>query len=103
MKLIQKAVIRKDDKYLIGLRASTAKYFPLHWDLPGGKLEEGEDPFVGIEREVKEETNLDVKALKVLGVYQLDLGKDSPDWHQFTIYSTELLSDDLQISLEHLE
>ena len=73
MKLIQKAVIKQGDKYLIGLRSENAKYFPLHWDFPGGKLEPGEEPFEGIVREVKEETNLDVRALAAIGVYQFDL------------------------------
>lgn len=30
-----------------------------HWDLPGGKLDEGEDMAEGIAREIREETNLD--------------------------------------------
>lgn len=72
MKLIQKSIIKQGDKYLIGLRSENAKYFPLHWDF-GGRLEPGEEPFSGIEREVKEETNLDVRALAVIGVYEFDI------------------------------
>src|SRR3989338_6946509 len=71
MNLIQKAVVKNGDKYLIGLRSENAKYFPLHWDFPGGKLEPNEDPFDGIKREVKEETDLDIKPLVILGVYEL--------------------------------
>ena len=103
MKLIQKAVIKKGNEYLIGLRAPGAAYFPLHWDLPGGKLEPNEDPFTGITREVKEETNLDIKPIEVLGVYEFDLdGIDKPS-HRFTIYSTEVIGGDLKLSPEHLE
>ena len=91
MKLIQKAVIKQGDKYLIGLRSENAKYFPLHWDFPGGKLEPDEDPFEGIVREVKEETNLDVRALAVIGVYKFDIDRVGEDTHQFTIYSTEII------------
>lgn len=103
MKLIQKAVIKQGDKYLIGLRSENAKYFPLHWDFPGGKLEPGEDPFEGIVREIKEETNLDVRALAVIGVYKFDIDGVGEDTHQFTIYSTEIISWELQLSDEHLE
>ena len=103
MKLIQKAVIKQGDKYLIGLRSENAKYFPLHWDFPGGKLEPGEEPFEGIVREVKEETNLDVRALAVIGVYQFDLDGVWEYTHQFTIYSTDIIGWELQLSDEHLE
>ena len=91
MKLIQKAVIKQGDKYLIGLRSENAKYFPLHWDFPGGKLEPYEEPFEGIVREVKEETNLDVRALAVIGIYQFDIDGAGEETHQFTIYSTEII------------
>jgi mutator protein MutT len=39
------------------------------WNLPGGKLENGEAPWEGVIREVQEETNLKVKVDKLLGVY----------------------------------
>lgn len=103
MKLIQKAVIKKGDKYLVGFRSPRAEYFPLHWDLPGGKLDLNEDPFVGITREVKEETNLDVNPTKVLGVYELDLDNKGENTHRFTIYSVDVISGDLKLSPEHLE
>lgn len=72
MKPIQKAVVKKDNKFLIILRSPNAKFFPEHWDFPGGKLEPGEEPFAGIEREVMEETNLKVKAINALGIYELE-------------------------------
>lgn len=39
------------------------------WNLPGGGLEKGEDPWDTVVREVKEETGLDVEVVKLLGVY----------------------------------
>lgn len=103
MKLIQKALIKKGDKYLIGLRSPNAAYYPVHWDLPGGKLEPNEDPFLGIIREVKEETNLDIKPIKVLGIYEFDLDQLGENSHRFTIYSTEIVSGEVKLSPEHLE
>jgi 8-oxo-dGTP diphosphatase len=103
MKLIQKAVIREGDKYLIGLRSQNAEYFPLHWDFPGGKLEPNEDPLQGIAREVLEETGLEVRPIKVLGVYEFDLDNKGENTHRFTIYSTELISGEPRLSPEHLE
>ena len=39
------------------------------WNLPGGKLEEKESPWDGTIRETKEETGLDVRIDKLIGVY----------------------------------
>jgi len=39
------------------------------WNLPGGKLEKGEVPWEGVAREVKEETGLNVKIKKLVGIY----------------------------------
>ncbi len=39
------------------------------WDVPGGFLKFGEDPEVGAMRELYEETGVDVKITKLLGVY----------------------------------
>ena len=104
MKEIQKAVIRKDDKFLTVYRSPNAKYFPEYWDFPGGGLEEGENPFTGIEREVMEETGLKVKARKVVGVYEYDLDNAGRNTHRFTVYEIEPLSTfEVRLSHEHLE
>lgn len=95
--------MKKGDKYLIGLRSENAKYFPLHWDFPGGKLEPDENPLAGIAREVKEETGLDIQPLEILGVYEFDLDNKGDNTHRFTIYSTEIISGDLTLSEEHIE
>lgn len=104
MKLVQKAIIQKDDKYLILLRSPDAKAFPEHWDFPGGKLEPNEEPFSGIEREVVEETNLKIKAIDIIGVYEMELNKQEEKIPlRFTIYSTKILSGEIKLSQEHLE
>ena len=47
------------------------------WEIPGGKLEPGETPEQCIEREIREELAIDVKAEKILGVVDYDY----PDFH----------------------
>jgi ADP-ribose pyrophosphatase YjhB (NUDIX family) len=39
------------------------------WDLPGGFLEEGEDPVAALRRELLEETGLEIEPLQLLGAY----------------------------------
>ena len=103
MILVQKATIKKDDKFLIVFRSPKAKYYPEHWDFPGGKLEPNEDPFEGVEREVFEETSLKVKALEVLGVYELDSDNCGKNTHRYSVYSTKIISGDVKLSHEHTE
>ena len=54
---IAKAIIVKDNKALILLRAGSEKNAD-KWDLPGGHLNEGEELMEGLLREVYEETGL---------------------------------------------
>ena len=39
------------------------------WNLPGGKVEDGESPWEGVIREVKEEIGVDVMVKRLLGIY----------------------------------
>jgi len=98
MKTIQKATIKRGGKYLILLRAPNAKFYPEHWDFPGGKLEENEHAHHGIEREILEETNLKVKALRAVATY--DENDDEGHYH-FIIYSTKIISGEIKLSHEH--
>ena len=41
-----------------------------HWSVPGGGLEAGETIAAGIQREVREETGLEVRVLQQLGVFE---------------------------------
>lgn len=65
----QKAIIfREDGKILTMRRTKTAPSRPLHWDLPGGDLDFGENVREGILREIKEEVGLEVQDLTLLDV-----------------------------------
>ena len=95
----QKALIKKNGKYLILKRSDSAKHYPMHWDLPGGKLEHGEEPREGLVREVKEETNLDVK---VLGpIFSHINTKNS--FAFIIVYKTKLIGGRIKLSFEHSE
>ncbi|NUR75019.1 MAG: NUDIX domain-containing protein [Thermoleophilia bacterium] len=59
-------ILERDGHVLLARRA----YEPRrgHWDLPGGFLEETEDPVDGLRREFREETGLDVEPVELLRI-----------------------------------
>ena len=59
-------VVIIDNKYrvLFLKRSNYMDKFSGEWDLPGGHIKIGEDFEIGMRREVKEETNLDISGFK---------------------------------------
>lgn len=60
------ALIEKDNKYLIARRSTGSRDVIGKWEFPGGKLENGETEDQAIEREIKEEFEMNIKAIKFL-------------------------------------
>lgn len=60
------ALIEKDNKYLIARRSTGSEDVLGKWEFPGGKVEKSETEEHAIEREIKEEFEMDIKALKFL-------------------------------------
>lgn len=58
-------IIRDEQGRILLLHRNTDKW--QHWEVPGGKLEDGEDPAAAATREIKEELRVDVEILKRLG------------------------------------
>jgi 8-oxo-dGTP pyrophosphatase MutT (NUDIX family) len=71
------------------------------WDFPGGKINFDEDVEEGLIREVKEETNLDIKNLKILKPFNLKFN-DVPVF--IVVYSCEIsCNSSILTSYEHSE
>jgi 8-oxo-dGTP diphosphatase len=58
------------------------------WDIPGGFLDEGEDPVDGLRRELKEETGLEVEPESFLGIWMDRYGSDSTAEATLNLYWT---------------
>ena len=54
-------IVNSNDKVLMGKRNDTDKF-----TVPAGHIEKGECPFLGMARELKEETGLDAKEIKLV-------------------------------------
>ncbi|MFA6410113.1 MAG: NUDIX hydrolase [Candidatus Buchananbacteria bacterium] len=61
--IVHSLIIDKDGKILIIKRSKENDCLKKYWDIPGGTLEDGEDPISGAVRETKEETGLNIKNL----------------------------------------
>jgi 8-oxo-dGTP diphosphatase len=67
------AIIFDEDRRILCVKRN---YGPMNWTTPGGRLEKGESPIEGLIREVKEETGLKVKPVRLLGVYSTAFNDD---------------------------
>ena len=63
-----KAFIIKDDKLFIIKRAQDDVQKPGVWEIPGGRLELGEDPILGLMREIREETGMYIDIVSPLSI-----------------------------------
>lgn len=84
-------VIVQDDKILL-LHRNTPKRE--HWEIPGGKIDEGEDPETAAIREVIEELGIEVVIQKLLG--EKGFAEDDYTLH-YTWYLAKITSGDATI------
>ena len=63
--IIHTAIYNDQGEFLVIRRAAHRSVYPNLWDIPGGTLEDGEDPMVGAKREISEETSLVVEDLSL--------------------------------------
>ena len=73
------AVVERDGRILLARRAN-APGAGL-WDLPGGFVEEGEEPLAALDREVREETGLSLEDVALLGIWV------EPDYDGRSVFS----------------
>ena len=96
-----KAFIIQDGKVLLLKRRANDIHRSGEWDIPGGRLEPGEDPFLGVKRETKEESHLDIEIVLPLDIHHFV----RQDGQKITmiIFLCTPLSDDIVLSEEHTE
>lgn len=58
------AIIENDHNEILCALRSTSMSIPNKWELPGGKIEQGEDAALAIQREIQEELDCDVKYIE---------------------------------------
>lgn len=93
-----KALVVKDNKYLFVKRAADSSFFPGLWDLPGGKVEPGEELGKALAREVREETGLSIEPNKTMQEF---LVTEKATDIKLTVFSTKLFPGKVKLSKDH--
>jgi 8-oxo-dGTP diphosphatase len=79
------AAVFEGDKVLLLKRLETKRFLPGYYDVPGGKLEEGEDPNSAILRELKEETGMEGRVIRPYNVWHAITERDGNKEHMIEI------------------
>lgn len=95
-----KAVVMKDDKFLIIKRNSSEDVYSGEWDIPGGKVMFGEDPLGALKREVKEECGLEIEPIKPIDVWTFFKNNKQTQVIGITFLS-KLISGNIKLGDEH--
>lgn len=67
VKAAVKAIITNQENKFLAIKQIVGDL--IIWDLPGGKVEYGENPYDTLIREVKEETYLDIEIQNIIGLW----------------------------------
>ena len=98
-RLAVKSFIINNNKLLVVKRRLNDVQKPGIWEIPGGRLNIGEDPFEGLKRETKEETNLDIEIIKPLNVRHFT--RDDKQVITLIIFLCKPSSKNIKLSEEH--
>ena len=94
-------IVDGEGKLLIVKRADDDIHMPNVWEIPGGRLDNGEDPFEGLKRETKEEVGLDIEIIMPINVHYFTR-EDSQVITLITFWCKPI-SKEVKLSYEHTE
>jgi 8-oxo-dGTP diphosphatase len=98
-RLAVKAFIVNKNKLLVVKRASDDVQKPNIWEIPGGRLNLGEDPFIGLIREIREETGLYIKPILPMSINHFE--RDDGQIITMIVSFCKPLGGRMKISKEH--
>jgi 8-oxo-dGTP diphosphatase len=96
-----KAFIVKDGKLLVIKRRPNDVHKPGQWDIPGGRMEPGENPIEGLIREVREEASITIQTVMPFDVHHFT--RDDGQVITMIIFLCTHTDGDIQLSEEHTE
>lgn len=100
--IVTKAIIKKDQKVLLLRRSTGNEAYVGKYELPGGKVDFGEDPKAALQREVAEEIGCEIETLQLFDIHSL-IDRNIPDKQYIIVVFLASLKPncDIRISNEH--
>jgi 8-oxo-dGTP diphosphatase len=89
-KVAQKAIIYRGDKVLL---VRDPRMEELIWEIPGGRLNAGEEPKIGLVREIKEELGIDCNVEGVIFLKQFLQGNENAQSALVLVYKATIAED----------
>ena len=82
------------DKSILLSQRSAQKSFPLQWEFPGGKIEEGENSEGALKRELFEELNIEIDKIKLFDsvVHEYELFRANIEFFLINEWSGKLIN-----------
>jgi 8-oxo-dGTP diphosphatase len=107
MKYVQKVAasgfIRNKNKQILIVKRADDDTYPGQWELPGGGVEFGEEPYKGLKREIGEEVGLDVQIVCPLyvGTFSSQHSKVPTQYVDIVFLCNITGSEEVKLSHEH--
>lgn len=101
MAIAVKSMIVNNGKLLILKRALNDVQKPGIWEIPGGRIEIGEDLILGLKRETKEETGLDIEVSRQISVRHF-IRDDGQEIEMYIFLCNAIDVDNICLSKEHI-
>jgi mutator protein MutT len=93
-------IINDKDEVLLIKRAINPHFGK--WDIPGGFLENGEDPIEGLKREAKEELSIEIEPLEILTIVVDEYGYVKGDFFTLNLfYKCKISSGEIKLDSEN--
>lgn len=88
-------LLRESGKYIDGMNAG-------QYDVPGGRLNLGEDLLKGLSREIFEESGIKISMPKKFFINNVTVKKHGQEWHiERNYFSCQAQTDQVQLSSDH--
>lgn len=94
-------IINSKNQFLMLQRTGNDIFLPGYWELPGGRIEMGEEPADALLREVKEESGLDIKIINPLKVVSYYKDPINPRESYGIFYFCKLKDENQQVTVSH--